>query len=215
MKSAIAAACLATGLWVSSAHAEPTQLNLDWRGFLNSPTPETFDKVYGDVKACTDHDACVHPSRPTIQDADRLTVLMARNNVMAVRLALASYALLSDNSTAYDDVLPSYGPFIRAFPRQYLRMAHDEGMPDSAVADAAAATPDHMNDDYARQLKELTARRAALRTVKDPELAAARDLCLASIGHMIDALTPPQSSAKKPAPKLKAAKQPIHPEPKA
>ena len=202
MKSAIAAACFTAVLWVSSAQAEPTQLNLDWREFLNSPTQAAFDKVYGEVKACTDHDACLHPSRPTIQDADRLTTLMAQNNAMAVRLALASYALLSDNSTAYDDVLPSYGPFIRAFPRQYLRLAHDEGMPDQAVADAAAATPDHMNDDYTKQLKELTARRAALRTVKDPELAAARDLCLAGISHMIDALTPP-----KPAARLKAAKQ--------
>lgn len=199
MKSAIAAACLAAALLGFPAHAEPTQLNLDWRVFLNTPTQETFDKVYADVKGCTDHDTCIHPSRPTIQDADRLTMLMARNNVMAVRLAMASYALLSDNSTAYDDVLPGYGPFIRAFPRRFLRLAHDEGMPDSAVADAAAATPDHMNDDYAKQLKELKARRAALRTVKDPDLAAARDLSIAGINHMIDALTPPKSTRKKKA----------------
>jgi hypothetical protein len=195
MKSAIAAACLAAALLALPVRAEPTQLNLDWRAFLDSPTQENFDKVYGDVKACTDHDACIHPSRPTIQDADRLTLLMARNNVMAVRLAIASYALLSDNSTAYDDVLPGYGPFIRAFPRRFLRLAHDEGMPDAAVADAAAATPDHMNDDYTKQLKELKARRAALRTVKDADLTAARDLCLTKVDHMIDALTPPKHRA--------------------
>jgi len=197
MKSAIAVACVTAVLLAFPARAEPTQLNLDWRTFLDSPTQENFDKVYGDVKACTDHDACIHPSRPTIQDADRLTLLMAQNNGMAVRLAVAAYALLSDNSTAYDDVLPSYGPFIRAFPRRFLRLARDEGMPDGAVADAAAATPDHMNDDYTRQLKELKARRAALGTVKDADLIAARDLCIARVNHMIDALTPPRSSGKK------------------
>ena len=196
MKSAIAAACLAALLTASAAHAEPTQLNLDWRAFLDTPAQDTFDKVYSDVKACTDHDACIHPSRPTIQDADRLTVLMSQNNLLAVRLALASYALLSDNSTAYDDVLPNYGPFIRAYPRQFLRLARDEGMPDAAVADAAGATPDHMNDDYNKQLKELNGRRAALRTVKDKDLVAARDLSLANLGHMIDALTPPKAPSK-------------------
>ena len=200
MKSAIAAACLAAVLVASSAHADPTPLNLDWRTFLDAPDQDTFDKVYSDVKGCTDHDACIHPSRPTIQDADRLTVLMAQNNVLAVRLAIAAYALLAENSTAYDDVQPSYGPFIRAFPRQYLRLAHDEGMPDAAVAAAAAATPDHMNDDFARQLKELSARRAALRRVKDTDLVAARDLCLASIDHMIAALPPPQHAAGRPLP---------------
>ncbi len=206
MKPAIAAACLAAVLSASAAHAAPTPLNLDWRVFLAGPTQESFDKVYADVKACTDHDACIHPSRPTIQDADRLTMLMAQNNVLAVRLALASYALLAENSTAYDDVLPSYGPYIRAFPRQFLRLAHDEGMPDEAVAAAAAATPDHMNDDYVRQLKELTARRAALRTVKDKDLVAARDLCLAGLDHMISALTPPKhaAAAKLTPPKQKA-----------
>lgn len=212
MKSAIAAALIAT-VWLAPvlaakpAWAEPTQLNLDWRVFLKAPAQETFDKVYADVKACTDHDACIHPSRPTIQDADQLTMLMAQNNAMAVRLALASYALLSDNSTAYDDVLPSYGPFIRASPHQFLKLAHDEGMPDDAVAAAAAATPDHMNDDYSKQLRELTARRAALHAVKDKDLVAARDLCLNSIDHTIAALTPPQSSAKKTAPKPRATKQ--------
>jgi hypothetical protein len=200
MKSAIAAACLAAVLVASGAHADPTPLNLDWRTFLDAPNQDTFDKVYSDVKGCTDHDACIHPSRPTIQDADRLTVLMAQNNVLAVRLAIASYALLSENSTAYDDVQPSYGPFIRAFPRRYLRLAHDEGMPDAAVAAAAAATPDLMNDDFAKQLKELTARRAALRRVKDADLVAARDLCLTSIDHMVAALTPPQHATGKPLP---------------
>ena len=199
MKSAIAAAglvaVLVATLTVSGAHADPTPLNLDWRTFLDAPDQDTFDKVYSDVKGCTDHDACIHPSRPTIQDADRLTMLMAQNNVLAVRLAIAAYALLAENSTAYDDVQPSYGPFIRAFPRQYLRLAHDEGMPDAAVAAAAAATPDHMNDDFARQLKELSARRAALRRVKDADLVAARDLCLSSIDHMIAALTPPKQAA--------------------
>ncbi len=196
MKIAIAAACFTLGLLAAQAQAQPTQLNLDWRAFLATPTPEHFETVYGEVKACTDHDACIHPSRPTIQDADQLTVLMSQNNILAVRLAVASYALLSENSTAYDDVLPNYGPFIRAFPRQYLRMAHDEGMPDDAVAAAAGATPDHMNDDFAKQLRELTARRAALRKVKDADLAATRDLCLASIDHMISALTPPKAAAK-------------------
>ncbi len=197
MKIAIAAACLFLGLMAAQAQAQPTQLNLDWRTFLATPTPEHFETVYADVKACTDHDACIHPSRPTIQDADRLTMLMSQNNVLAVRLAIASYALLSDNSTAYDDVLPNYGPFIRAFPRQYLRLAHDEGMPNDAVAAAAAATPDHMNDDYTKQLRELTARRAALRKVKDADLVAARNLCLASVDHMIAALTPPKAPAKR------------------
>jgi len=212
MKSAIAAALIAAlgvapVLVGTPACAAPTQLNLDWRVFLKGPTQETFDTVYTEVKACTDHDACIHPSRPTIQDADQLTVLMAQNNVMAVRLAVAAYALLSDNSTAYDDVLPSYGPFIRAFPHQFLKLVHDEGMPDDAAAAAAAATPDHMNDDYTRQLKELTARRAALRGVKDKDLVVTRDLCVASIDHMIAALTPPQSPMKKPAAKLRPAKQ--------
>jgi hypothetical protein len=196
MKIAIAAACFTLGLLAAQADAQPTQLNLDWRAFLATPTPEHFETVYGEVKACTDHDACIHPSRPTIQDADQLTVLMSQNNILAVRLAVASYALLSENSTAYDDVLPNYGPFIRAFPRQYLRMAHEEGMPDDAVAAAAGATPDHMNDDFAKQLRELTARRAALRKVKDADLAATRDLCVASIDHMISALTPPKAPAK-------------------
>ena len=205
MKFAIAAACCAAAVFASPLHAQPTQLNLDWRTFLGAPTQETFDKVYADVKACTDHDACVHPSRPTIQDADQLTVLMSQNNLMAVRLAIASYALLSENSTAYDDVLPNYGPFIRAFPRQFLRLAHDEGMPDDAVAAAAAATPDHMNDDYNKQLKELSGRRAALRKVKDPDLVAARDLSLAGIDHMIGALTPPKHAAGKPLPAKKTA----------
>jgi len=191
MKTAIAAACLALWAIAVSAQADPTQLNLDWRAFLASPTQDAFDKVYGDVKACTDHDGCIHPSRPTIQDADRLTVLMSQNNELAVRLAIAAYALLAENSTAYDDVLPNYGPFMRAFPRKYLRLAHDEGMPDDAVAAAAAATPDHMNDDYTKQLKELKARRAALRGVKDKDLVAVRDLCLARLDHMISALTPP------------------------
>lgn len=202
MKIAVAAACFSLCLAATQAQALPTQLNLDWRAFLATPTPERFETVYADVKACTDHDACVHPSRPTIQDADQLTVLMSQNNILAVRLAIASYALLSDNSTAYDDVLPNYGPFIRAYPRQYLRMTHDEGMPDDAVAAAAAATPDHMNDDYAKQLRELTARRAALRKVKDADLVAARDLCVASIDHMISALTPPKTA--KPAAKRTA-----------
>ena len=209
MKMPIAAACLAMGLVAASAQAQPTQLNLDWRAFLATPTPEHFETVYGDVKACTDHDACIHPSRPTIQDADQLTVLMSQNNVLAVRLAIASYALLSENSTAYDDVLPNYGPYIRAFPRQYLRTAHDEGMPNDAVAAAAAATPDHMNDDYAKQLRELTARRTALRKVKDADLAVARDLCLANIEHMISALTPPKAPDKKTAGKLAAAKRTV------
>ena len=193
MKLIIAACCLGA-LVATAAQAEPTQLNLDWRAFLGSPTQETFQTVYGDVKACTDYDACIHPSRPTIQDADKLTTLMSQANPLAVRLAIASYALLADNSTAYDDVLPNYGPFIRAYPRQYLRLAHDEGMPNDAVAAAAAATPDHMNDDYKKQLRELTLRRAALRKVKDADLAAARDLCLAGIDHMISALTPPKAS---------------------
>ena len=205
MKFAIAAACCAAAVFASPLHAQPTQLNLDWRTFLGAPTQETFDKVYADVKACTDHDACVHPSRPTIQDADQLTVLMSQNNLMAVRLAIASYALLSENSTAYDDVLPNYGPFIRAFPRQFLRLAHDEGMPDDAVAAAAAATPDHMNDDYNKQVKELTGRRAALRKVKDPDLVVARDLSLAGIDHMIAALTPPKHATGKPLPAKKTA----------
>jgi hypothetical protein len=200
MKSAIAAASLVAALIAASAHAAPTQLNRDWRAFLGAPGEETFDKVYGDVKACTDHDTCIHPSRPTIQDADDLTTLMSQNNVLAVRLAIASYALLSENSTAYDDVLPEYGPFIRAFPRQYLRLTHDEGMPDDAVAAAAAATPDHMNDDYNKQVRELTLRRAALRRVKDADLVAARDLCLASLDHMIAALTPPKHASGKPLP---------------
>ncbi len=194
MKSVIAAIGLVAILAAASAHADPTPLNIDWRAFLDAPAQDTFDKVYSDVKACTDHDACIHPSRPTIQDADRLTMLMAQNNAMAVRLAVASYALLSENSTAFDDVQPSYGPFIRAYPEKFLRLAHDEGMPNDAVAAAAAATPDHMNDDYNKQLKELTLRRAALRRVKDPELVAARDLCLASIDHMITALTPPKAA---------------------
>lgn len=200
MKMAIAAACLATSVIALQAQAQPTQLNLDWRAFLAAPAQDTFDTVYGEVKACTDHDDCIHPSRPTIQDADKLTVLMSQNNELAVRLAIASYALLAENSTAYDDVLPNYGPFIRAFPRKYLRLTHDEGMPDDAVAAAAAATPDHMNDDYTRQLKELTARRAALRGVKDKDLVATRDLCLARLDHMIAALTPskPASGKKRP-----------------
>ncbi len=197
MKSVIAAVSLAAVLVAGSAHADPTPLNLDWRAFLDAPAQDTFDKVYNDVKACTDHDACIHPSRPTIQDADRLTVLMAQNNEMAVRLAVAAYALLSENSTAYDDVQPSYGPFIRAFPEKFLKLAHDEGMPDDAVAAAAAATPDHMNDDYNKQLRELNLRRAALRRVKTADLVPARDLCLASIDHMITALTPPKAPAAK------------------
>lgn len=197
MKTAIAAACLMALGFAAQAQAQPTQLNLDWRAFLAAPAKDTFDTVYSDVKACTDHDACIHPSRPTIQDADKLTVLMSQKNGLAVRLAIASYALLSENSTAYDDVLPNYGPFMRAYPRQFLRLAHDEGMPDDAVAAAAAATPDHMNDDYTKQLRELTARRAALRGVKDKDLVAARDLCIAGLDHMISALTPPK--AAKPA----------------
>jgi len=206
MKPAIAAALIAAAaLCAAPAHAEPTQLNLDWRLFLNTPNQENFDKVYADVKACTDHDACIHPSRPTLQDADRLTVLMAQNNLMAVKLAMASYALFAENSQTLDDVQPSYGPFIRAYPRQFLRLAHDEGMPDDAVAAAAAATPDHMNDDYTKQLKELTARRAALRTVKDKDLVAVRDLTVTSLNHMIAALTPPKRAATKPLPAKKTA----------
>ncbi len=108
-----------------------------------------------------------------------------------MRLAFASFALLSENDEAYDDVLPSYGPFIRAYPRKFLRMAHDEGAPDDAVAAAAAATPDEMNDDYARQLRELTMRSAALAKVKDADLIAVRDLCLVNVDRMISALTPP------------------------
>jgi len=199
MKPAIAAALIAAVIFATAAYAQPTQLNLDWRAFLNNPDQASFDTVYADVKGCTDHDACIHPSRPTLQDADRLTVLMAQNNAMAVKLAVASYALFAENSQTLDDVLPSFGPFMRAYPRQFLRLAHDEGMPDDAVATAAAATPDHMNDDFTRQLKELTSRRAALRTVKDKDLVATRDLALASLDHMIAALTPPKAAATKPA----------------
>ncbi len=205
MKSVIAAIGLAAALFVSPVGAETVRLNEDWRAFLDSPTQGHFDTVYAEVKACTDHDACIHPSRPTVQDADRLTVLMGQNNTLAVRLAIASYALLSENSTAYDDVLPGYGPFIRAYPRRFLKFTRDEGMPDDAVAAAAAATLDQMNDDYTKQLKELTARRAALRTVKDKDLIALRDLCLARVEHMISALTPPQTSA----PRTPARKRPV------
>lgn len=172
-------------------HADPVRLKTDWHRFVAAPTRDRLKAVYAEVKACTDYDTCLHPAKPTTEEADKLAALVAKKNVSAVRLAFASFALLSENDEAYDDVLPSYGPFIRAAPRKYLRMARDEGMPDAAIAAAAAATPDDMNDDYAKQLRELTARRAALSKVDDADLVAVRDLCLASVDRMISALTPP------------------------
>ena len=169
-----------------SAYAEP----INWHRVMAAPTRDRLNTAYAEVKACTDYDTCMHPSKPTTEDADKLAALISRKNVSAVRLAFAAHALLSENDEAYDDVLTSYGPFIRAFPRKYLRMAHDEGMPDEAVAAAAAATPDDMNDDYAKQLRELTARRTALGKVQDADLAAVRDLCLANVDRIISALTP-------------------------
>ncbi len=173
-----------------SVHAEPVNRKIDWHHVLAAPTRDRLKTAYAEVKACTDYDACMHPSKPATEDADKFATLVSKKNVSAVRLAFASYALLSENDEAYDDVLTRYGPFIRAYPRKYLRMARDEGMPDAAVAAAAAATPDEMNDDYAKQLRELTARRAALSKVEDADLVAVRDLCLASVDRMISALTP-------------------------
>ncbi len=191
---------LVAGMTLSSAplfaapvlvHAEPARLKVDWHHFLSAPTHDRLKAAYAKVKACTDYDACMHPSKPTTEEADKLAALVARKNISAVRLAFASYALLSENDEGYDDVLPSYGPFIRAFPRKFLRMARDEGMPDEAIVAAAAATPDDMNDDYARQLRELTKRRAALAKVDDADLVALRDLCLVNVDRMISALTLP------------------------
>lgn len=172
------------------AHAEPAPLKIEWHRFMEAPTKARFKTAYTEVKACTDYDSCLHPSKPTTEDADKLATLVSKKKLFAVRLALASFSLLSENDEAYDDVLPSYGPFIRAFPDKYLRMARDEGMPDDAVAAAAAATPDEMNDDYAKQLRELTARRTALGKVKDADLVALRDLSLVKVDRMISALTP-------------------------
>ena len=172
------------------AHAEPASQKIEWHRFLKAPTQAGFQAVYTEVKACTDYNACLHPSKPTTEDADKLGALISKKKVFAVRLAFASYSLLSENDEAYDDVLTMYGPFIRAFPRKYLSMARDEGMPDEAIAAAAAATPDQMNDDYDKQLRELTARRAALSKVQDADLVALRDLCLVNVDRMISALTP-------------------------
>ncbi len=178
------------------AHAEPASQTIEWHRFLNAPTHAGFETVYTEVKACTDYTTCQHPSKPTTEDADKLAALISKKKVFAVRLAFASFSLLSENDEGYDDVLPMYGPFIRAFPRKYLSLARDEGMPDEAVAAAAAATPDQMNDDYAKQLRELTARRAALSKVEDADLAAVRDLCLVSVDRMIYALTPAESAPR-------------------
>ncbi|MGZ3298799.1 MAG: hypothetical protein ACXU8O_07270, partial [Asticcacaulis sp.] len=64
MKSYAALVALGLGtVFATSALAQATQINLDWRAFLANPSRQTFDTVYAEVKACTDHDACIHPSR--------------------------------------------------------------------------------------------------------------------------------------------------------
>ncbi|MGZ3297480.1 MAG: hypothetical protein ACXU8O_00575 [Asticcacaulis sp.] len=197
MKSYAALMAFGLGsLFASSALAQATQINLDWRAFLANPSRQTFDTVYAEVKACTDHDACIHPSRPTLQDADATAAMNLAGNALSVRLSLAAQALLADNSAAYDDMVPSFGYYMRIEPRRFLRMAKDEGVSDDAVASFAEATPDKIDDDFTKQAHFLRLRRAALMTVKDKDLIAVRDLCIAHIDRAIAAITPDKPAAK-------------------
>lgn len=183
--------------------AQPTQINLDWRAFLANPTQQTFDTVYAEVKACTDHDACIHPSRPTLQDADATAAMNLAGNPLSIRLSLAAQPLLADNSAAYDDVVPSFGYFMRVQPRSFLRMAKEEGISDDTVASFAEATPGQIDDDFAAQAKFLRLRRAALLNVKDKDLIAVRDLCVAHVDKVLSAITPDKPAQVTAKPKAK------------